>query len=45
MVSWSEFVEEEGQGSRTIAKPTLFKPAEMIAKSVSQFRSLSSDPV
>jgi hypothetical protein len=38
-------VEEDGQGSCTIARPTLFKPADMVAKAISQFRSLSGDSI
>src|SRR2546426_3132570 len=30
---------------RAIAKPPLFKPAEMIARAVAQFRSIDSDPM
>jgi hypothetical protein len=41
----SEFVTKNGDGKWKIAKPKLFKPAEMIARAVSQFRSVNSDPM
>jgi len=41
----SEFVEERGPSEWVITKPTLFKPEEMIAKAVSQFRSVNGDPM
>jgi len=41
----SEFVIEQTPGRWNIAKPSLFKPGEMIARAVSQFRSLDSDPM
>jgi len=41
----SEFVEEVQPGKWTISKPNLFKPAEMIARAVTQFRSVDSDPM
>lgn len=40
-----EFVERTPQGKWLIAKPSLFKPAEMIARAVAQFRGLNSDPM
>lgn len=40
----SEFVVQK-DGEWTIDKPTLFKPSEMIARAVSQFRSVDSDPM
>lgn len=41
----SEFVEKNDSGIWYINKPALFKPAEMIARAVSQFRSVNSDPM
>jgi hypothetical protein len=41
----SEFVEEPVPGQWTISKPGLFKPAEMIGRAVTQFRSVDSDPM
>ncbi|HEY6466487.1 MAG TPA: AIPR family protein [Candidatus Acidoferrales bacterium] len=41
----SEFVEEKAPGKWGINKPKFFKPAEMIARAVAQFRSLASDPM
>lgn len=41
----SEFVEEKSPGYWAIAKPGLFKPGEMIARAVAQFRSVDSDPM
>jgi hypothetical protein len=40
----SEFVEERN-GHWMISKPSLFKPSEMIARAVAQFRSVDSDPM
>ena len=41
----SEFVEEVSPGKWVISKPSLFKSTEMIARAVSQFRSVGSDPM
>ena len=41
----SEFVEEVSPGTWTIKKPSLFRPAELIQRAVSQFRSVNSDPM
>jgi len=41
----SEFVEEPAPGTWSVSKPSLFKSAEMIARTVAQFRSLDSDPM
>jgi hypothetical protein len=41
----SEFVEEKSPSQWAISKPTLFKPTEMIARAVAQFRSVDSDPM
>jgi hypothetical protein len=41
----SEFVQEVKPGHWAISKPSLFKPAEMIARAVAQFRSVNSDPM
>ena len=41
----SEFVEESSPGNWTISKPEIFKPGEMIARAVAQFRALDSDPM
>jgi len=41
----SEFVVEEPPGNWTIQKPSLFRPSEMIARAVAQFRSVDSDPM
>lgn len=41
----SEFVEVKSPGQWTISKPSLFKPTEMIARAVTQFRSVDSDPM
>lgn len=41
----SEFVEEKSPNKWVISKPSLFKPTEMIARAVAQFRSLGSDPM
>jgi hypothetical protein len=41
----SEFVEEKAPGKWAISKPDLFKPVEMIARTVAQFRSVNSDPM
>jgi hypothetical protein len=41
----SEFIEEKPAGKWAIVKPQLFKPAEMIARAVAQFRGLDSDPM
>lgn len=41
----SEFVEVKSPGQWTISKPSLFKPTEMIARAVAQFRSVDSDPM
>lgn len=40
----SEFVMETDDGWK-ISKPSLFKPAEMVARAVTQFRGLDSDPM
>jgi hypothetical protein len=41
----SEFIEETSPGKWTISKPEIFKPGEMIARAVAQFRALDSDPM
>lgn len=41
----SEFVEEKSEGNWVISKPEIFKPGEMIARAVAQFRALESDPM
>lgn len=41
----SEFVQERSPHSWIISKPDLFKPSEMIARAVAQFRSVDSDPM
>jgi hypothetical protein len=41
----SEFVKEGSAGKWSISKPKLFKPAEMIARAVDQFRGVNSDPM
>lgn len=41
----SEFVEEISPNKWMISKPSLFKPTEMIARAVAQFRSVDSDPM
>lgn len=41
----SEFVEQAPDSSWSIKKPKIFKPGEMVARAVSQFRSLDSDPM
>lgn len=41
----SEFVEEVSPGKWEISKPSLFKPTEMIARAVAQFRSVDGDPM
>jgi AIPR protein len=41
----SEFAEEDSSGKWKIVKPKLFKPAEMVARAVKQFRSVDSDPM
>lgn len=41
----SEFVVQGASGHWTISKPSLFKPGEMIARAVAQFRSVDSDPM
>ena len=44
MGAMSAFVEQVS-GEWRIAKPSLFRPDEMISRAVSQFRSLGSDPI
>jgi hypothetical protein len=41
----SEFVVEKPEGKWTISKPRYFKPGEMIARAVAQFRNVDSDPM
>ncbi len=41
----SEFIEETSPGNWKISKPRLFKPADMIASAVEQFRNKDSDPM
>jgi hypothetical protein len=41
----SEFVEETSPGNWAITKPKVFKPTEMIARTVAQFRTVDSDPM
>lgn len=43
--SMSEFVEKDANGKWKICKPKLFKPQEMVARAVKQFRSVDSDPM
>jgi len=45
MSAMSEFVERTSAGKWQITKPKLFKPNELIAKTISQFRSVNSDPM
>jgi hypothetical protein len=45
MSAMSEFVQPSGSGMWHLAKPHLFKPAEMISKAVGQFRIMDSDPM
>lgn len=41
----SEFVKEKTSGVWIIDKPQIFKPAEMIARALRQFRTVDSDPM
>ncbi len=41
----SEFVGEKSPGCWAMSKPSLFKPGEMIARAVTQFRGADSDPM
>jgi hypothetical protein len=41
----SEFAEKDASGKWKIVKPKLFKPTEMVARAVKQFRSVDSDPM
>lgn len=41
----SEFVEEKPSGKWAISKPSLFKPGDMIAGAIAQFRGVESDPM
>lgn len=41
----SEFVEQDSGGRWTIRKPRLFRPSEMVERTVSQFRAHGSDPM
>ncbi len=41
----SEFVKEKAPGAWTIDKPPIFKPVEMIARALRQFRNVDSDPM
>jgi hypothetical protein len=41
----SEFAEESKPGKWIITKPRMFSAAEMIARSVAQFRTVNSDPM
>ncbi|PRY57151.1 AIPR protein [Knoellia remsis] len=41
----SEFVVEKTPGVWSIEKPAIFKPEEMIARTVQQFRGVDSDPI
>jgi hypothetical protein len=46
MSAMAEFVEKDSKGKWYINKPKrLFKPAEMIGRTVAQFRNVSSDPM
>ena len=45
MGAMSEFVKQGKNGQWSIVKPTLFKPAEMISRAISQFRNVDSDPM
>jgi hypothetical protein len=40
-----EFVQEKSPGNWAISKPGIFKPGEMIARAVAQFRAVGSDPM
>lgn len=40
-----EFVEEKSPNKWCISKPRIFKPGEMIARAVAQFRAVNSDPM
>jgi hypothetical protein len=41
----SEFVQETSPGTWRIVKPNLFRPTEMVARAVDQFRAVDSDPM
>lgn len=41
----SEFIVEEDEHSWKIEKPAIFKPDEMIARAIQQFRGVGSDPI
>lgn len=45
MSAMSEFVERTPSGKWQLTKPKLFKPGELIAKTIAQFRSVNSDPM
>lgn len=45
MGAMSEFVEQLPSGTWAIQKPAIFKPGEMVARAVAQFRALDSDPM
>jgi hypothetical protein len=41
----SEFIVEDGEDKWRIEKPSIFKPDEMIARAIQQFRGVGSDPI
>jgi hypothetical protein len=41
----SEFIVEDGEDKWKIEKPAIFKPDEMIARAIQQFRGVGSDPI
>ena len=45
MGAMSEFVKKTSRGQWAISKPTFFKPADMIASTMAQFRGIDSDPM
>lgn len=45
MGAMSEFVDRNGDNKWAIKKPQIFKPTEMVARTVAQFRALDSDPM
>ncbi|KWD88377.1 hypothetical protein WL71_08640 [Burkholderia ubonensis] len=45
MSAMSEFVEKAASGKWQLKKPKIFKPTEMIARVVAQFRNVNSDPM
>jgi hypothetical protein len=45
MGAMSEFIEESSTGKWSLVRPKIFKPTEMIARAVAQFRTINSDPM